>query len=141
MRFLRSNKPEPVNKNTVTFGVDGDDPRTVKVRKIVVGQWLELFGAVQSLPQLIIGALGARPEERAAYVVVAIEQSLEEVVRVVSILTGLDSEYLIKNAAADELFEFFMETAKVNNFSALLKNVQGVLNLAKPEAAANQDAE
>ncbi|WP_178023018.1 hypothetical protein [uncultured Paenibacillus sp.] len=139
MRFMRSNKPEPINKNTVTFGAGGDDPRTVKVRKIVVGQWLELFGAVQSLPQLIIGALGARPEERAAYVVVAIEQSLEEVVRVVSILTGLDTEYLIKNAAADEVFEFFMETAKVNNFGDLLKNVQSVLSLAAP-AAADQNA-
>src|SRR5690606_19058063 len=118
-RFMRSNKPEPINKNTVTFGADGDDPRTVKVRKIVVGQWLELFGAIQSLPQLIIGALGARPEERVGYVVVALEQSIDEVTRVVSILTGLDEEYLKQNAALDELVEYFVETAKVNNFSAL----------------------
>lgn len=116
--------------NTVKIG-----GKTVEVRKITIAQWRELFGVVYSLPQLIIGVLGTNPDERAAYLVVALEQSLEEISHIVSVLTGIDSEWIENNASLDELVAYFAAAAKVNNFSDLLKNVQSVLSLAAPVPA------
>lgn len=116
--------------NTVKIG-----GKTVEVCKITIAQWRELFGVVYSLPQLIIGVIGTKPDERAAYLVVALEQSLEEISHIVSVLTGIDSEWIENNASLDELVAYFTAVAKINNFSDLLKNVQSVLALAAPVAA------
>lgn len=105
--------------------------KSVKVGKITVAQWRELFTVIETLPQLLITVLTSAPADRLPMFIVAIEKSLSDVVNVVSILTGLDAEWIEKNAGVDELTEFFVETARVNNFGDLLKNVRGALNLAK----------
>ncbi|MDR9852893.1 hypothetical protein RJP21_04665 [Paenibacillus sp. VCA1] len=110
--------------------------KSVKVGKITVAQWRELFTVVETLPQLLITVLTAPPDDRLPMFVVAIEKSLTDVVNVVSILTGIDSEWIENNAGIDELTTFFVETARVNNFGDLLKNVRGALNLAKATPAA-----
>lgn len=122
MRILRS--------DTVKIG-----GKSVKVGKITVAQWRELFTVVETLPQLLITVLTAPPADRLPMFVVAIEKSLTDVVNVVSILTGLDAEWIENNAGVDELTTFFVETARINNFGDLLKNVRGALSLAKATPA------
>ncbi|MMZ62136.1 hypothetical protein D1872_243270 [compost metagenome] len=127
---------KPTLKNRIKLG-----GQTVEVKQITIAQWRQLFTVVETLPQLIISILGTKPDERAAYLVVALEQSLEEITHVVSVLTGLDAEYIEHNASITELVAYFTEAAKVNDFAGLLKNVRGVLALSQgPAAQAEQDA-
>ncbi|MBG9736287.1 hypothetical protein [Paenibacillus alvei] len=130
--FTRSNKAIPT-RPTVTFGVDRDEPKTVQIRKITVAQWQELFGSIQTIPQLIISIMSVPETERAGFFMVVLGESLENIVQITSILTGLDVEYLRQNAAADELFEFYSETVKMNNFGELLKNGRSVLGVVMPK--------
>jgi len=129
MRIMRS--------DTVKIG-----GKSVKVRKITVAQWRELFTVIETLPQVLLTVITAAPAERLPYLVVAIEKSISDVVNVVSVLTELDADWIENNASVDELVEFFVETARVNNFGEMLKNVRGVLTQAGPKAemAAGQDA-
>jgi hypothetical protein len=128
MRIMRS--------DTVKIG-----GKPVKVRKITVAQWRELFTVIETLPQLLITVTTAAPADRLPMLIVAIEKSLSDVVNVVSVLTEIDAEWIENNAGVDELITFFVETARVNNFGELLKNVRGALSLTKPaEKVAEQGA-
>lgn len=120
--FSRKNKI-----NTVTFG--DDDKKTVKIRKITVGQWKELFEVVNALPQLIISVYLAKPEERIGYIMVTLGEALEDIARIISTLTGIDEKWIVDNASADQIVAYLAEMAKYNNFGDLLKNVQSVLSL------------
>ena len=122
MRILRS--------DTVKIG-----GKPVKVGKITIAQWRELFTVVNTLPQLLITVTTAAPSERLPFFLVAIEKSISDVVNVVSVLTGLEAEWIENNAGVDELVAYFIAVAKANNFGDVLKNVQGALNLANPEPA------
>lgn len=136
MRFKRLDKPSvTLKENVVVFGEGSPEEKQVEVRKITIELWRELFDVIYSLPQLIVGVMSAKPDERAAYLVVALDQSLEEISHIVSVLTGIDLEWLKKNVSLDELVAYFTAVAKVNNFGDLLKNVQSVLALAAAQNA------
>lgn len=125
--------------DTVTFGKRPGSPgKTVEVRKIAIAEWRELFSVVYALPQLIIGAMSTPADERAAYLVVALDQSLEEISHIVAVLTGLDADWIEHNVSLDELVDYFTAMVRVNNFEKLLKNVRGVL--APTAGTAEQDA-
>ncbi|AWB45274.1 hypothetical protein DCC85_14265 [Paenibacillus sp. CAA11] len=128
MRLLRSD----------TLKIGG---KPVKVGKITIAQWRELFNVINTLPQLLISILVAPQADRLPTFIVAIENSLDDVVNVVSVLTGLDAEWIEQNASIDELVAFFTATARANNFGDVLKNVQSALKLANPETTADQGAE
>lgn len=133
MRILkRSDKavitaPEEIviDPNVVQLG-----DRTVKVRKVVIKQWYELFAAVNTLPELLMGVMSAPAENRVAYLFAFIDHALTDIVRVVSILTEFEPEWIEANVSPDELMAYFTAVARVNNFGGLLKNVQGALQLA-----------
>ncbi|AHV98982.1 hypothetical protein [Paenibacillus sabinae] len=136
--FKRTEKaviPTPALPGTVIFGEGSAQPKTVQVRKIVIAQWRELFGAIQTLPQLLISVISAPADQRVAFALVALEQSLSDFVRIVSVLTGIDAEWIDENASVDEILAYLTAVASVNNFGEMLKNVQGVLSLGIPKAA------
>ncbi|WP_151737244.1 hypothetical protein [Paenibacillus tengchongensis] len=139
MAFLKRTNPAATDPNTVIFGADGPDPKTVKVRKIVITQWRDLFAAVQTLPQLIVNAFYTEPGSRIAYVLAALDHALDEIVEIVAVLTGIEAEWIADNTSPDELLAYFVKVAQVNDFGGLLKNAQSVLSLAQQTAPA-QDA-
>lgn len=141
MEFFRSNKSTPAPRG-VTFGEGRDSKKSAPIRKITIAQWQELFGVINSLPQLLMSVLTAPPAQRAGYLIVALSESIDDITRVVAVLTGFDEEWIKENASGDELVAFFTETAKINNFGELIKNAQGVLKLSgiQPEVATEQDA-
>lgn len=139
MQFLRSNRS--TKNQSVTFGEGRDNPKSAQIRKITIAQWQELFGVINSLPQLLMSVVSAPPAQRAGYLVVALRESVEDITQIVALLTDIDAEWIKQNASGDELFSFFAETAKVNNFGELIKNVQGVLKLSGIQReATDQDA-
>lgn len=113
------------NRGRITIG-----DKSVKVKKITIAQWKELFSVVDSLPSLIIDVVTSPKEERTAYLVVAAHHSLDDLAEVISVLTGLDRDYIVNNAALDEILEYFTMMAKVNNFEEIAKNIKSVLDLS-----------
>lgn len=123
------------DRDSVVFGADKTEPKTVQIKKITIGQWQRLFDVIGALPQLIINVLTAPPKDRTAYAVVAIQESFQDIISTVSVLTGIEEEWLIDNVSLDELLEYFVKTAKKNNFDVIIKNVRSVLNLSRVQNA------
>lgn len=120
----------------------GEKP--VQVGKITIAQWKRLFSTIETLPALIIDVLTAPRNEQVAYFVVAAERSLDEVIAITSVLTGIDEEYIENNADLNQLVEYFIQVAKLNDFSDIAKNVKSVLalsmkNLTKENAETNEE--
>ncbi|MFL1672199.1 hypothetical protein ABTW76_03975 [Paenibacillus dendritiformis] len=118
MLFKRSDK----HKTALKIG-----EKTVYPRKITPALLRELFDSIQMIPQLFFTVLTAPASERAGFFVVALRESFDDVVRVTSLLTGIDEEYIEHNASIDELVTFYKATVEVNNFPELLKNGPSVL--------------
>ena len=131
MLFKRSDKL----KETLKIG-----EKPVHVRKVTIAQWRELFDSIQAIPQLIISVITAPASERAGFFVLALRESFDDVVRVTSVLTGIDEDYIDKNASIDELLAYYTAMAKANNFGELLKNAQSVLVTLRPKATQAQGA-
>lgn len=132
--FARSN----THKTALKIG-----DKTVHPRKITPALLRELFDSIQMIPQLFFTVLTASASERAGYFVVALRESFDDIVRVTSLLTGIDEEYIDHNASIDELVAFYKATVEVNNFPELLKNGQSVLGTVMPNlmaAKTTQDA-
>ncbi len=118
--------------------------KPVTIEKITIKQWKQLFGTIETLPQLILDVMSASEDEKSAYFIVALERSFDEVVDIVSVLTGIESEHIEENASIDQLIAYFTEIAKVNDFSGVIKNVKSVLALGMPSqqpTAASEDAQ
>ncbi|MEK4349660.1 hypothetical protein MKX41_02355 [Paenibacillus sp. FSL R5-0475] len=130
--FKRSDKAETtapeeivIDPNVIQLG-----DRTVKVRKIPIDGWIQLTGVINTLPELVMGVITAPEGSRTAYLFAILEHALEDIVQVVSVLTGFETQWIKENVAPDELMAYFTAVARVNNFGGLLKNVQGALQLA-----------
>lgn len=129
MLFKRS------DKNLLKIG-----DKTVYPRKITIAKWRQLFDSIQILPQLILSVISAPSDQRVAFAMVAVRESFDEAVRITSILTGIDVDYIDEHASIDELVSYYVEIAKLNNFGDMLKNVQGVLEKVTTKQATSQDA-
>ncbi|MFW5434356.1 hypothetical protein [Paenibacillus apiarius] len=132
MLFKRSDK----HKSPLKIG-----DKTVYARSIPVAQWRELFDSIQMIPQLLMSVITAAPQDRAGYFVVALRESFDDVVRVTSILTGIDEEYIEQNAALDQLVAFYNATAEANKFGEMLKNGRGVLGAILPNLTATAETQ
>lgn len=104
----------------------------VKVRKITVAEWKELFGAVNGLPALVVSVLTAPEKDRVSYLVVALQSALDEAVDIVAVLTGIDREYIEQHADAAQLTAYITAMVRENDFAAILKNVKGVWATVAP---------
>ncbi|MBG9736297.1 hypothetical protein [Paenibacillus alvei] len=117
--------------------------KAVYARRIPIAQWRELFDSIQMIPQLLMSVITAAPQDRAGYFIVALRESFDDIVRVTSILTEIDEEYIEENASIDQLIAFYKATADANNFGELLKNGRSVLGTIMPNLtveATTQDA-
>lgn len=117
----------------------GDKP--VYPDKITIAQWKVLFRTVDAVPQLIVETILAPKDEKVAYAVVAIERSIDEVIAITSVLTGIEAEYIEQNASIDQLIAYFTELVRINDFSSIVKNVKSVLVRGETEDKTGQDAE
>jgi hypothetical protein len=103
----------------------------VKIEKLTIAKWRELFAVIDKLPGLIVQILSAPQDDFYAYVVAGLDIAFEEVAKIVSVLTGLDEDFIIQNAGVDELFEYVSKTVKRNRLEDVAKNVKSLLPTAK----------
>lgn len=130
--FKRSDKAETTPQEPVidpSVVLLGDRP--VKVRKVTIKQWRELFSVVGTLPQMLVSVMTAPADNRISYLLAVIESAIDDVVNVVAVLTDLEPAWINENVSPDELMAYFVAVARVNDFGGLLKNVQGALKLTQ----------
>lgn len=116
-----------LNENEMYLG-----DKRVRIEKLTIVKWRQLFEAVDKLPGLIVQVLTAPQENFYAYVLTAFNLALDEVAHVVAVLSGLDYEYILENVGIDEQIEYLARTVKRNRLDSVAKNVQSLLpNLPK----------
>jgi hypothetical protein len=120
--FNFKSKVTALNENEMVLG-----EQRVKIEKLTIAKWRELFAVVDKLPGLIVQVLTAPAEDFYSYVITALDISFEEIANIVSILSGLDVDYIINNVGIDELFDYLSRTVKKNRLDSVAKNVQGLL--------------
>jgi hypothetical protein len=99
----------------------------VKIPKLTPAKWRDLFAAIENLPNLILNVLASPAEDRKAYILVAVDESLEEICKVVALMADLDEQYVYDNAGLDEIVEFIAKTAKRNRLGDMAKNAKSLL--------------
>lgn len=99
----------------------------VKIEKLTITKWRQLFGAVDKLPGLIVQVLTAPQSDFYAYVIAALDLAFDEIAQVVSVLSGVDVDYLTENVGVDELFEYLVRTVKRNRLDDAVKNAKSLL--------------
>lgn len=106
--------------------------KRVNIQKLTYVKWRELFDAIDTLPGVIVNVMLAPKESFYETILVAFDFALDEVYRVVAILSGLDEDYLKENAGINEVAEYLVLTAKKNDFTSVIKNVKSLLPKPKP---------
>ena len=99
----------------------------LKIEKLTIVKWRELFGTVDKLPGLIVQVLSAPQSDFYAYVITALDIAFDEITQVVSVLSGVEAEYLTENVGVDEIFEYLAKTIKRNRLDDVVKNVKSLL--------------
>ncbi|WP_427036647.1 hypothetical protein [Cytobacillus pseudoceanisediminis] len=116
-----------LNENEMYLG-----DKRVRIEKLTIVKWRQLFETVDKLPGLIVQVLTAPQENFYAYVLTAFNLALDEVAHVVAVLSGIDYEYILENVGIDEQIEYLAKTVKRNRLDSVAKNVQSLLpNLPK----------
>jgi hypothetical protein len=105
--------------------------KRVKIEKLTIKKWRQLFETVDKLPGLIVQVLSAPKEDFYTYVITALDLAFEEVAQIISVLSGLDVEYIEENVGVDELFEYLLRTVKRNRLEDVAKNVKSLLPKAE----------
>ncbi|MBU5214958.1 hypothetical protein KQI60_25765 [Bacillus oleronius] len=114
------------NENVTYLG-----DKKVEIKKLTPSLWKKLFETIDHLPGLIVQVLLAPKENFYSYVLSACDIAMDEVVRVVAVLSGLDEDYISDNAGLDEITNYLIKTVKKNNLRDVVKNVKSLL--PKPE--------
>lgn len=115
-----------LNENETYLG-----DKRVRIEKLTIAKWRKLFETVDKLPGLILQVLTAPQENFYEYVLTALDLALEEVAQVVSVLSGLDFDYIVEHVGIDEQVEYLAKTVKLNRLDAVAKNVKSLLPNAK----------
>lgn len=121
-KFMRKSNITALGEHEMMLG-----DKRVKIEKLTIAKWRELFEVVDKLPGLIVQVLTAPSDDFYAYVVTALDIAADEITKIVSVLSGVDSEYLQENVGVDELFEYLAKTVKRNRLDGVVKNVQSLL--------------
>jgi hypothetical protein len=108
--------------------------KRVQIKKLTPALYKELFGSIDRLPGLVVSVMFAPKEQYYEYVLVACSEAVAEVEQVVSILSGLDVEYIHNNVGVNELIDYIVRTAKRNDFTSVIKNVKSLLPKAPKQA-------
>jgi hypothetical protein len=101
--------------------------KRVKIEKLTIVKWRELFAVVDKLPGLLVQVLTAPQTDFYSYIITALDISLDEIANIVAVLSGLDVDYVKNNVGIDEMFEYLTRTVKKNRLDTVVKNVQSLL--------------
>lgn len=101
--------------------------KTVIVKKLTPVKWREMFTVVDNLPGLIIQVMTAPQRDFYMTVIQALDLALDDIIKIVSILTEIDEDYLNKNAGLDEIVEYLTRMVEINRLDKTIKNIKSLL--------------
>ncbi|MDR4250706.1 hypothetical protein [Bacillus pumilus] len=102
--------------------------KTVQVPKLTPVKWKELFEVVDRLPHLFFTVLSTNGQDDfVATLVAAINLAMDEVVKIVAVLSGLDKDYVQENVGTDEIVEFLIAVVEKNRLQSVAKNLRSLL--------------
>jgi hypothetical protein len=101
--------------------------KRVKIEKLTIAKWRQLFSTVDKLPGLIVQVLSAPADDFYSYVITALDIAFDEIAEIVAVLSGVDAEYITEHVGVDELFEYLSRTVKRNRLDDVVKNVKSLL--------------
>jgi hypothetical protein len=107
--------------------------RKAQIEKVTPKDFKALFGVVESLPSLLISVTQAPKGQEAEYLLTAIDIGLDEIVSVVSVLSGIDEDYLTNSVGMDEIIDYIVKMVDYNNLEKLAKNMSRLLPMKKEE--------
>ncbi|MFZ7945660.1 hypothetical protein [Neobacillus sp. 19] len=120
--FKRKSNITALSEHEIMLG-----EQRVKIEKLTIAKWRELFTTVDKLPGLIVQVLSAPQEDFYPYVIAALDMAFDEIAQIVAVLTGLDADYITNNVGVDELIEYITKTITLNRLDAVAKNVKSLL--------------
>lgn len=101
--------------------------KLVEIPKLTPAKYKLLFGRIETLPQVIAHIVSARGKsDFMSTALIGVDIALDEVVEVIAILTGIESEYIRENVGINELTTFIVQTLEKNDLSATIKNFRAV---------------
>ncbi|MGM0904268.1 MAG: hypothetical protein ACQEXB_24590 [Bacillota bacterium] len=101
--------------------------KRVRIEKLTIAKWRQLFETVDKLPGLIVQVITAPQDDYYAYVLSALDIAFEEIAQVVSVLSGVSVDYIIEHVGIDELIEYLARTVKRNRLDDVVKNAKSLL--------------
>ncbi|PFJ15835.1 hypothetical protein, partial [Bacillus cereus] len=121
--FKRKKAKEAMQRvDTLTLG-----EKKVRITKITPRQYKELFSVIGNIPNLVYQVANAPEDDYRAYVLMALEVGMDDIVGIVAYLTGIDAEYLHDQANFYDLTEYLVQMVEYNNIEKTLKNVASLL--------------
>ncbi|WP_034757801.1 hypothetical protein [Rossellomorea vietnamensis] len=123
--MLNQFKKSFLNENEMYLG-----DKKVQIRKITPSKWKELFSMLDKLPGLMLQVFTAPKSDYYQTLIVALEVAMDEVLDIVSALTGIEKSYLENdenNVGMDEIISYLSKMAKHNNLRDMAKNVKSLL--------------
>jgi hypothetical protein len=115
-------KIKALNENEMMLG-----DKRVRIEKLTIVKWRQLFSTVDKLPGLIVQVLSAPADDFYSYVITALDIAFDEIAEIVAVLSGVDVEYITEHVGVDELFEYLSRTVKRNRLDDVVKNVKSLL--------------
>lgn len=110
--------------------------KRVEIPKLTIEKWKHLIAKIETLPSIIMSIFAARSSsDLSVYVIAALDAGLDEIVDLVSVLTDIPSEWIMKNVGLNELLDFIEKTARKNDFGEAGKKFRAVLGKFIPETA------
>ncbi|MGE1096809.1 hypothetical protein ACQJZ4_07470 [Bacillus altitudinis] len=108
--------------------------KTVQVPKLTPVKWKALFEVVDRLPHLFITVLSTSGQEDfASTLVAAAKLAMDEVAKIVAVLSGLDEDYILENVGTDEIIDFLIAVVEKNRLQSVAKNLKSLLPKAPAE--------
>ena len=99
----------------------------VEIAKLTPAKWKKLFSTVDMLPGLVIQVISTPQEDFYVAVLQALDIALDEVTKVVAILTDVEESYIEENVGLDEIFEYLQRMVKLNRLDTAVKNAKSLL--------------
>ena len=89
---------------------------------------------VDRLPHLFITVLSTSGQEDfASTLVAAAKLAMDEVAKIVAVLSGLDEDYILENVGTDEIIDFLIAVVEKNRLQSVAKNLKSLLPKAPTE--------
>lgn len=102
--------------------------KKVDIPKLTIEKWELLIENLETLPQMILNILASKNEDNfTAKLVIGTSIALGEVVKLVAVITGLEEDFVRKNADHNSLYDFVKKTIKKNDLNAAIKKFQAVI--------------